>query len=104
MSNITRYRGDTAPDLFSLPIDITNYTFRMTVDTLQNPPDDTTALFEVVGTITDAAAGEFEFEPTAMQTDLPIGTYYYDVEYTDAAGRIKTVAKGKYKIIQDISK
>lgn len=101
---IERFRGDTAPDQFKLPNSIAGYTFRMTVSTVQDPVDGVGVLFTVVGLITSAPAGEFEFRPLLADVDQDVGTYYYDVEYTDAGGFIKTVDKGKYKFKQDISK
>ncbi len=79
----------------------------MTWDTRQDPPDDTTQICELDGDITDDdnnGVGEFEFSPDATQADQPIGTIYYDVEQTDAAGKIKTIDKGTIKFKQDISK
>lgn len=108
MSTIIRYRGDTAPDQFSVPYIITGFTFRMTVDTRQDPDDDSTLVYELAGVITDednVGVGEFEFSPDATQADQdPAVVLYYDVEQTDAAGKIKTIDKGKIKYKQDISK
>jgi len=108
---LERYRGDSKAHVFTVTdsdgvaVDITSWTFKMTVDTLFDPPaGGATVLFTVVGSITNAAGGEFEIAPTAVQTDQAPDSYFYDVEAVDAASRIDTLAKNKYTIFQDISK
>ena len=111
MSDLKRYRGDTAADEFRIrnestgaALDISGYTFVLTVSTLENPPDSTAELYSIVGAITDAANGVVEFAPSAAQADQKPTTYYYDVQMTTAGGKIKTIAKGKYIYTQDITK
>ena len=109
MSSITRYRGDTAPDRFTItsegiPVDITGCTFKLTVNSERDPTDATNQLFTVNGVITSAPAGNVDFSPTALQTDIAPGRYYYDVQMTDATTAIRTVQKGSYRIVQDITK
>lgn len=108
---ITRYRGDTAPDQFILVdangavVDIsTGYSFLLTVDTRAEPSDDSTQLFQLVGTVVSGPAGKFEFRPNSTQADQAPGKYYFDVQVTDPSGGIKTVDKEKYVFKQDIGK
>ena len=110
MSDLTRRRGDTYADEFvikskatGLPIDITGYTFTLTVDPDKDPVDATNNLFTVDGTILDAVAGRVEFAPSAVQTDH-VGSYYYEVQMVDALGRKRTIVAAKYKLVQDIDK
>lgn len=84
-------------------IDISGFSFRLTVNTDKNPSPGT-ELFNVVGVITDAANGEVGFAPTVSNTSQTPGKYFYDVEQTDGSGLISTLIKGKCEIIQDISK
>lgn len=107
--SITRYRGDTAPDQFTITRDnaavsIAGCSFKLTVNPEKNPVDDTDQLFSVTGTITSAVAGEVEFSPNSTQADQVPGRYYYDVEMTDGVGAIRTVVKGVYRFVQDITK
>lgn len=109
--NLERKRGDSYGDEFTISstttgaiVDITGYTFLMTVDPSADPEDSTTNLFQVAGNITSALFGKVEFAPTAEQTDLPAATYYHDVQMTDGSGRKRTIAFGKYTITQDITK
>lgn len=110
MTDFTRKRGDTYADEIivtstttGLPINITGYTFKMTVDPSKAPIDATANLYQLTGTILDAAAGRVEFAPTAMQADH-VGVFYHDVQMIDVAGRIRTIDSGKYTYTQDITK
>lgn len=114
---IARKRGDTAPDkLFILdpespgnPLDITGFSFILTVNTEQDPdpvgpPIVGTELVSVTGTITDGPNGEVEFPWSAGDADQTPEDYFYDVQQTDTAGRILTIAKERYIIQQDVTK
>lgn len=110
MTDITRKRGDTYSEVFSLtstatrkPLNLTGYSFKLTVDENKAPADASTKLFEIAGTILDAAGGKVEFAPSAPQADH-VGSYFYDVQMIDGAGRIRTVVTGKFKFVQDITK
>lgn len=107
---IIRYRGDTVADEFTIKdstgavVDITGYTFRLTVNSLKSPPDISTQLYTLTGTITNAAGGVVEFAPSAIEADQAPGKYYFDVQMTDAATRIQTIHVGTYTYKQDLSK
>lgn len=106
---ITRYRGDTAPDQFTIQrdgvaLDITGCTFKLTVNSEKDPTSTSTQLFSLTGTITSAVAGQVEFAPNGTQADQTPGDYYYDVQMTDTTGAIRTADKGRYRFKQDITK
>jgi hypothetical protein len=110
MSDIERPRGDTYADEFvikskstGLPINITGYTFVMTVDPEQYPEDSSNNLYSLNGTILDAPNGRVEFAPTVTQANQ-VGKFFYDVQMVDGAGRKRTVLRGKYTYKQDITK
>lgn len=111
MVAITRKRGDTYADEITvkskatgLPINITGYTFTMTLDPEKSPATAANNLYSLIGTIVDAPNGRVEFAPTAVQADQVPGLYYYDVQMVDGAGRKRTILLDKYKYEQDISK
>ena len=110
LSDIEWYRGDSYPKKITLKdgdgvvIDITGYSFVLTVNSEKNPDDDTTKIFEVAGTLPAPTTGVVYFTPTAVNTDQDIATYYYDIQMTDASANVRTIAKHKFKITQDISK
>lgn len=104
-------RGDSFPSSFIItesdevtPIDVTSWQFTMTVDTLKNPPDNTTNVFTVAGVITDPVNGVVQFSPSETDTDQTPGTYWFDIQQIDGAGRKKTIVKDKFFIDQDITK
>jgi hypothetical protein len=109
---ITKFRGDTKPIAFKLwsdkaaglALDISSYTFKLTVDPEEEPVDGTNNLFSLDGSITSAEDGEFQFEPTALQMDITPGEYYYDLQITDPSGYIETQFVKKFTIKQDITK
>lgn len=110
MTDIIRFRGDTAADQWVIKdssgvvIDISGYSFILTVNSLENPPDATTELYNISGNITDAPGGVVEFTPTAGNANQKPAVYYYDVQMTTAGARIKTIDKGMYSYTQDITK
>lgn len=109
MTEITRYRGDSYADQFTIKdsagvaVNIAGYTFTMTLNTEKSPIDNSNEVYQLSGTITDAPAGKVEFAPTPVQADI-VGTFFYDVQMVDGGGGIRTLAKDKYKYTQDITK
>lgn len=107
---IERKRGDTAPDVITVTftksrqvVNILGCTFKMTVDKRLAPDDSSTKLYEISGVITDAQKGQVEFSPTPEQSDT-VGFYYYDIQMTDAYGKVSTPISGPYVYAQDITK
>ena len=115
---IARKRGDTAPDKITVldpeaaagtPLDVTGFSFKLTVNTEQDPdpvgpPIVGTELVSIVGTLIDAPNGIVEFPWTPGQADQVPEEYFYDIEQTDTAGKILTIAKERYIFQQDVTK
>lgn len=107
---IVRARGDTFPFTFTIKDatgvveNITGWSARLTVDPSDEPVDDSNNLFELTGTIAVGSDGVVSFEPNAVQADQAIAEYYYDLELTDGAGKIRTSIKETFEFVQDISK
>lgn len=108
-------RGDNDPKGFTIKdsdgaaIDVTSFSFKMTVNTAKDPdpvgpPVVGVEQFTIVGVIVSGPDGQISFSPLTTDTEIPATVYFYDIEQTDAASKIKTLVKGKLKIIQDISK
>jgi hypothetical protein len=111
IADITRFRGDTAPDQFILKnsagavVDIsTGYSFVFTLNREENPSDTVNQVYTLAGVVTNGPAGLFEFRPTSGNVNLPAAMYFYDVQVVDPLGYIKTIEKGAYEFTQDISK
>lgn len=112
MTDIIRRRGDTYPLDFlittgegedEIPLDITGCTFLLTVDPNKAPTDDSSNICQIVGTVIDGPNGEVRFEPSDTDFDT-IGKYYYDIQMTDVAGKIRTPLLARLTILQDITK
>jgi hypothetical protein len=108
MSDITRYRGDTrriqrTVTLDGAAVNITDWSFVLTINREYEPDDTDAQVAQIVGVIADAAAGVVEFTPTL--TDVATaGSYYYDIEAVDAGGSVSTLDKGAFTLLQDITK
>lgn len=110
MTDLTRPRGDTYADEFTLtskstglPLNITGYSFKLTVNAKKDPGPLDAQEFQVNGVIVDAAAGRVEFAPNDTQADRT-GNFFYDVQMVDGLGRKRTLVKAKYTFTQDITK
>jgi len=103
----SRAKGFKLTDESGTAVNITGFTFSLTVNTHRNPDPGVpigTELFTVAGVIISPLGGTFSFAPTAANTDQLPDTYFYDIQMTDAGGGIQTIIKGRFVIIQDISK
>lgn len=110
MAAIKVFRGDSFPLAYAfkdkttgLPINITDWTFKLTVSSVKDPTDSSTKVFSVDATITDAANGKFSFLPTE-ENNSEIGVFFFDIQYTNPSGHKRTIEKDKYTITQDIGK
>jgi hypothetical protein len=106
---IVKTRGDTSRINFTIKdsskfiVDISDWTgFTLTVDPSETPTDGTTKVSQVAGQLTTGGLnGRFYFQ---ADDDIPVGSYFYDVQAVDANGDKCTIAKGAYIVEQDITK
>ncbi len=97
-------KGFAVQDSDGVAVDITGFSFKMTVNSERNPADQVNEQFTITGVIGSGVGGLVSFAPSVSDTDITPGTYFYDVEQTDVGGLIKTLIKGKALIVQDITK
>ena len=102
-------RGDTTPWTFTIksngaPVPITGFSYLLTVDPSDEPADAVNNLFSLTGTITDGPNGVVEFELSAVQADQTPDVYFFDLQQTDGASKLRTIAKGEFEFKQDITK
>ncbi len=109
--NLCISRGDTVPWTFTMKtgtplavVNITGFSFLLTVDPSDAPTGSANNLFQLTGTITDAPNGIVQFEMSAVQADQTPNTYHYDLQQTDGAGKIRSVVKGEFEFQQDTTK
>lgn len=108
--DLERKRGDTRRIIFKVKakdtgsaVDLTGWTsFLLTVDPAKDPIDALNNIGQITGSIiAPASDGRVGFTPPGT---WPIGNYFYDAQAIDANSEKVTIAEGKYKIIQDITK
>ena len=106
---IERFRGDTVPDVFN-PVDDegnfldpTGFTFRLSIDSLEEPVDTSTQVLQMIGVLVGSPI-TIQFTPTIIEADITPADYFYDFQVVDGSGRIKTSIKDDYTIKQDITK
>ncbi len=110
-------RGDTVvwerviKDADSVVVDITGFTYTLSVDTLLDPPDATTLIFSIDSSIPIGTDGRalFQFSVanwTAFTAAMgnPPATAFYDLEQLDGSANKRTVRKGAFVVTQDIGK
>jgi hypothetical protein len=116
--DIEKRRGDTKDisillkDSSGNALDVTGYTALLTINTDKAP---NISVSPVVGSQVFQTSGapnspgtdgtiRFDFDAFGGSPYVPVGSYFYDVQITDAAGEIFTPLIGKFKVVQDITK
>ena len=102
-------RGDSVLWTFQIksegvPVNITGFSFLLTVDPSPEPTGSGTNLFQLTGSVITPLSGIVQFGMTPTQANQVPNEYYFDLQMTDGGGKIRTVAKGKFTIEQDITK
>ena len=103
-------RGDTNPFTFTIVdeddavVNITGFSYLLTVDPSESPVDASGNLFGLVGTVTDGPNGVVEFGMSLAQSDQTPQVYFHDTQQTDGSSNVTTVARGRFEIQQDITK
>jgi hypothetical protein len=108
--NLCISRGDTTPWTFTIlkadgvtPENITGFSYLLTVDPSDEPADAVDNLFSLTGTVTDGPNGVVQFELSVAQADN-FGEFFFDLQQTDGASKIRTIVKGAWEFKQDITK
>lgn len=109
--DISRKRGDTFT--FSIvfnegcsPKDFTGYTFALVVNTEKLPEDTSTQMFRLESpNITGDDKGNVNITLGTCEASLIPNQYYYDLEAVQtSSGQIRTLATGRWVVLQDIAK
>jgi len=87
-----------------IPIDITGYVVFFTVKKKPTDPDSEALIIVDRDTHTLPSEGKTEIEIPNSMTNIPIGTYYYDIQIKDTDDRIFTVARGKFEVVWQATK
>jgi multidrug efflux pump subunit AcrB len=110
MADIERYRGDTdslfvtISDSRNNPVDITGCQLMLTVSSEEDPVNTDAQIMQVSGSVVDGYVNRFEFAFTSQDVDFVGESLYFDFQFTNEAGKTKTLRKGTWKMTQDITK
>ena len=97
-------KGFIIQDSGGVAKNITGFSFKLTVNSEKAPGNQDNEQFSLTGVLTTPVQGKVAFAPTAVDTDINPGTYYYDIEQTDSGGAKSTLLIGSVLIVQDITK
>lgn len=91
----------TLKDQAGAAIDLTGYTFLAQARTRASAG----VAFTLTVTVTDAANGVVTVTVDAATTaDIGPGTYVWDLQWTDAAGDIRTILAGTITVLPEVSR
>lgn len=104
-------RGDTTPWTFTVrtgvplaPLDISGFSYLLTVDPSATPTDALNNLFQLTGTIIDGPNGVVRFALSDSQADQVPKEYFFDLQQTDGSGARRSLIQGSFEFFQDITK
>ena len=92
----------TVKDSAGVVVDLTDYTAKFTAKLKPTDTDEQAKIGPIDGTISTPATGVISFTLTSTDTNIPAGTYFFDVQISKTQD-VKTVAYGKLYVIQDIT-
>jgi len=96
-TNFETWAGDDYTLSLDYDADITGWAVRFTLR--EEKASATYVLRKTVSSHTNASEGQTAITLTDTETAELAGTYYYDVEYTDASGNVKTTIAGVFTFL-----
>lgn len=84
--------------------DITGWTVFFTVKKKIDDDDNNAVIKKEITTHTDPTNGKTEIPILDTETNSLKGVYFYDVQYKDTSGNIKTPMLGKMTFIEDVTR
>ena len=107
---ITMYRGDTKPITISVTdsegtaFDLTDYTMRLTVKTNVRDLDADAKIGPLTATVASPANGVGIVQITEVHSNIPEGTYIFDVQITNTDESTNyTIIKDHFKINEGVT-
>ena len=104
------YRGDTITLPISFvdgdgnAIDISGWTLFFTLKNAIDDTDDSAVLKVDVSGHVDAINGLTKIVLPDSDTDDLAGEYYYDIQYKDGSGNIRTIISGHFEFVKDVTR
>lgn len=109
MENLTIIRGDDInitlafTDTDGDPVDLTGSTLFFTVKEKLSDVDDDAVIEKDVTSHTNPTGGVTVLALTSTDTDINAGSYYWDIQIKNEAGKIASSQKGLLKVLQDVT-
>ena len=101
----SREIGVTFKDKDGDAINLTNATVFFTVSRQQNPDNDDNALItKDVSSHDQPETGRTVIKLTPEDTDVNLGSFWYDVQLVDVEGNVLSKKKDKIEVIADITR
>ena len=104
-------RGDQWPGIAALTIQVNGSppvaalaSARMQFRADKSSPSPSASLATADGSIAIVEAANWELTIPPLSLPLTAGTWYWDLETTDATGAVKTYLAGTLQVIQDITR
>lgn len=110
MSRLSVFRGDDKTYSFTFKssdgsaIDITDWTIFFTVKEHETDSDDDAKIAKEVTSHTSPTDGLSSLSITDSDTDLTPKKYYYDFQVKKDDGIIRTLVKGEFRVLTDITR
>lgn len=103
--DLSHIRADTLilPLAFSsnsVAIDLTGSTIIFSV---KENIGDSTYKVQKTATLTNAVGWLAEIKATSSEMNLPVGVYYYDIQWTDSIGTVRTFLYGAFTISYQVT-
>ena len=84
------------------PVDFLGDAFQLTVNAQSDGGG--SAIFAIANSNTpDATSGLVEFTPSIVNLTQTPAKYFYDLQWDEAGGDVRTILKGTFEILEDIS-
>lgn len=89
----------------STPINLAGGTVYFTVNSSEDPADDSAAVIQKTATsFTSPSTGNHIFTLTHSDTNITPGTYWYDVQFVDTTGNYLSSYRGKFIVQSDTTR
>ena len=87
------------------PINLAGGTVYFTVNSSDDPSDDSGAVIQKTATsFTDATNGNHTFTLSHSDTNIAAGNYWYDVQFVDSTGNYLSSYRGKFIVQSDTTR
>ena len=85
-----------------IAVDLTGWTISFIAKSKMSDADGSAVITKTITTHTDAENGETAVELTSTDTDITVGTYYYQIEFVSDESSRKIVMEGRLTIEKNL--